>query len=168
MFQIHAKGSFTAASGSALSLISTCTVLKNSSFGSTGAVCGVLCSHQIDSLNRDLLTPYLHCVLTCIPMQVQFSPDGRWIVSASFDKSVKLWDGVKGTFVASFRGHVRPVYQVSWSSDSRLVVSGSSDSTLKVKQLLERFLENMVGCLWQLGQHIEANTSFEDIATQQN
>lgn len=64
--------------------------------------------------------------------QVQFSPDGRWIVSASFDKSVKLWDGVKGTFVASFRGHVRPVYQVSWSSDSRLIVSGSSDSTLKV------------------------------------
>ena len=65
-------------------------------------------------------------------VQVQFSPDGRWIVSASFDKSVKLWDGVKGTFVASFRGHVRPVYKVSWSSDSRLIVSGSSDSTLKV------------------------------------
>ncbi len=68
-------------------------------------------------------------------LQVQFSPDGRWIVSASFDKSVKLWDGIKGTFVTTFRGHVRPVYQVSWSSDSRLVVSGSSDSTLKVKLL---------------------------------
>lgn len=65
-------------------------------------------------------------------LQVQFSPDGRWIVSASFDKAVKLWDGVKGTFITTFRGHVRPVYQVSWSSDSRLVVSGSSDSTLKV------------------------------------
>ncbi|KAL3140994.1 hypothetical protein ABBQ32_005511 [Trebouxia sp. C0010 RCD-2024] len=64
--------------------------------------------------------------------QVQFSPDGRWIVSASFDKAVKLWDGVKGTFITTFRGHVRPVYQVSWSSDSRLVVSASSDSTLKV------------------------------------
>ena len=69
-------------------------------------------------------------------MQVQFSPDGRWIVSASFDKSVKLWNGTNGTFVATFRGHVRPVYQVSWSSDSRLVVSGSSDSTLKVQAYL--------------------------------
>lgn len=68
----------------------------------------------------------------CLRLQVQFSPDGRWIVSASFDKAVKLWDGVKGTFITTFRGHVRPVYQVSWSSDSRLVVSGSSDSTLKV------------------------------------
>lgn len=26
--------------------------------------------------------------------------------------AVKLWDGVKGTFVATFRGHVGPVYQV--------------------------------------------------------
>ena len=65
-------------------------------------------------------------------MQVQFSPDGRWLVSASFDKAIKLWDGVKGTFVATLRGHVGPVYQVAWSADSRLFVSGSKDSTLKV------------------------------------
>ena len=65
--------------------------------------------------------------------QVQFSPDGRWLVSASFDKAIKLWDGVKGTFVATFRGHVGPVYQVAWSTDSRLFVSGSKDSTLKVR-----------------------------------
>ena len=67
-------------------------------------------------------------------MQVQFSPDGRWLVSASFDKAIKLWDGVKGTFVATFRGHVGPVYQVAWSADSRLFVSGSKDSTLKVRK----------------------------------
>lgn len=44
--------------------------------------------------------------------QVTFSPDGRWVLSASFDKSVRLWDGVKGKFVATLRGHVGPVYQV--------------------------------------------------------
>ena len=64
--------------------------------------------------------------------QVQFSPDGRWVVSASFDKAIKLWDGVRGTFVATLRGHVGPVYQVAWSADSRLLVSASKDSTLKV------------------------------------
>ncbi|GAX77292.1 hypothetical protein CEUSTIGMA_g4738.t1 [Chlamydomonas eustigma] len=73
--------------------------------------------------------------------QVQFSPDGRWILSASFDKSVKLWDGLKGTFIASFRSHVGPVYQVAWSSDSRLFVSGSKDSTLKVWDLRTRKLK---------------------------
>ncbi|KNA23049.1 hypothetical protein SOVF_028360 [Spinacia oleracea] len=63
---------------------------------------------------------------------VYFSPDGQWVASASFDKSVKLWNGVTGKFVAAFRGHVGPVYQISWSADSRLLLSGSKDSTLKI------------------------------------
>ncbi|XP_012581522.1 PREDICTED: notchless protein homolog 1 [Condylura cristata] len=64
--------------------------------------------------------------------QVVFSPDSRVIASASFDKSIKLWDGRTGKYLASLRGHVAAVYQVAWSADSRLLVSGSSDSTLKV------------------------------------
>ncbi|XVE76756.1 hypothetical protein DITRI_Ditri13aG0006500 [Diplodiscus trichospermus] len=63
---------------------------------------------------------------------VYFSPDGLWVASASFDKSVKLWNGTTGEFIAAFRGHVGPVYQISWSADSRLLLSGSKDSTLKV------------------------------------
>ncbi|OMJ25825.1 Notchless protein-like protein, partial [Smittium culicis] len=63
---------------------------------------------------------------------VSFSPDGKYIASASFDNSVKLWDGYTGKFITSLRGHVSAVYQVCWSSDSRLLVSSSKDSTLKV------------------------------------
>ncbi|KAF2307440.1 hypothetical protein GH714_028626 [Hevea brasiliensis] len=44
---------------------------------------------------------------------VYFSPDGQWVASASFDGSVKLWNGVTGKFVAAFRGHVGRVYQIS-------------------------------------------------------
>uniref|UniRef100_A0A183GWF7 WD_REPEATS_REGION domain-containing protein n=1 Tax=Heligmosomoides polygyrus TaxID=6339 RepID=A0A183GWF7_HELPZ len=64
--------------------------------------------------------------------QVMFSPDTRYIASASFDKSVKLWCGKTGKFITSLRGHVNAVYQIAWSADSRLLVSGSADSTLKV------------------------------------
>ncbi|NXV22328.1 NLE1 protein, partial [Cepphus grylle] len=64
--------------------------------------------------------------------QVLFSPDTRLIASASFDKSIKLWDGRTGKYLTSLRGHVSAVYQIAWSADSRLLVSGSSDSTLKV------------------------------------
>uniref|UniRef100_A0A674H432 Notchless protein homolog 1 n=1 Tax=Taeniopygia guttata TaxID=59729 RepID=A0A674H432_TAEGU len=64
--------------------------------------------------------------------QVLFSPDTRIIASASFDKSIKLWDGRTGKYLTSLRGHVSAVYQIAWSADSRLLVSGSSDSTLKV------------------------------------
>jgi len=72
--------------------------------------------------------------------QVQFSPDGRLIASASFDKSIKLWNGRSGAFIASLRGHVQAVYQIAWSADSRLLVSGSADSTLKVWNIVERRL----------------------------
>ena len=45
-------------------------------------------------------------------------------------------------FIATLRGHVERVYQVSWSSDSRLLCSGSSDSTLKVKKNKEPVNDN--------------------------
>ncbi|KAK5887484.1 hypothetical protein CesoFtcFv8_016083 [Champsocephalus esox] len=64
--------------------------------------------------------------------EVLFSPDTRLLASASFDKSIKIWDGRTGKYLISLRGHVGSVYQVAWSADSRLLVSGSSDSTLKV------------------------------------
>ncbi|KAI9239458.1 hypothetical protein MVEG_00724 [Podila verticillata NRRL 6337] len=63
---------------------------------------------------------------------VSFSPDGRYIASASFDKSVKIWDSRDGKFIASLRGHVAEVYQVVWSSDSRMILSCSKDSTIKL------------------------------------
>eukprot|EP01113_Clastostelium_recurvatum_P036801 TRINITY_DN5305_c0_g1_i1.p1 TRINITY_DN5305_c0_g1~~TRINITY_DN5305_c0_g1_i1.p1 ORF type:complete len:472 (-),score=54.45 TRINITY_DN5305_c0_g1_i1:3-1418(-) len=63
---------------------------------------------------------------------VSFSPDGRTLASASFDKSLRLWDGATGKFLSTLRGHVGAVYQVCWSSDSRMLVSGSKDSTLKL------------------------------------
>lgn len=73
---------------------------------------------------------------------VSFSPDGLYIASASFDNSVKLWDGRNGKFIASLRGHVAPVYQVAWSADCRLLVSCSKDTTLKVWDVKSRKLKS--------------------------
>lgn len=73
-------------------------------------------------------------------IHVQFSPDGRYIVSGSFDKSIKLWDGYNGDFMYTFRGHVGPVYQIAWASDSRYLISASKDSTLKLWDIKTRKL----------------------------
>lgn len=66
---------------------------------------------------------------------VTFSPNGQMIASASFDNSVKLWNGVNGKFIATLRGHVASVYRIAWSADSRLLISASKDSTLKLWDL---------------------------------
>jgi ribosome assembly protein 4 len=77
---------------------------------------------------------------------VLFSPDGQFIASASFDKSVKLWHSASGKFVANLRVHAASVYQLAFSGDSRLLVSAAKDSTLKLWEVkTKRLLANLPG-----------------------
>ena len=63
---------------------------------------------------------------------VSFSPNLRFIASGSFDKGIKLWNGLTGAFICNFYGHVGSVYQLSWSADSKYLLSASKDSTVKL------------------------------------
>lgn len=69
---------------------------------------------------------------------VLFSPDGLYIASASFDKSVRVWNGTTGQFLFTLRGHIGAVYRVVWSADSRMLLSASRDSTCKVWEIRTR------------------------------
>ena len=64
---------------------------------------------------------------------VRFSPDGRWIVSGSWDGTVRIWDVSTGRQMGeSMRGHTNWVKSVAFSPDGRWIVSGSADKTVRI------------------------------------
>ncbi|MCU0566973.1 MAG: caspase family protein [Oculatellaceae cyanobacterium Prado106] len=64
--------------------------------------------------------------------QVQFSPDGKVLASASEDQRVKLWDVAQGNLIRDLQGHGDRVTSLSFSPDGKTLVSGSGDKTLKL------------------------------------
>ncbi|HZH17115.1 MAG TPA: SIR2 family protein [Archangium sp.] len=60
------------------------------------------------------------------------TPDGRRVVSASHDNTLKVWEWETGREVATLKGHWGPVNGCVVTPDGRHVVSASSDTTLKV------------------------------------
>ncbi len=61
-----------------------------------------------------------------------FSPDGRRLVSASSDKTVRIWDATSGAQLAVLHGHGDVVNSAVFSPDGRRAVSASSDKTVRV------------------------------------
>jgi WD40 repeat protein len=60
------------------------------------------------------------------------SPDGTWIVSASRDGTLKVWDARTGEARLTLDGHTGRVYGCAVSPDGTWIVSASWNNTLKV------------------------------------
>lgn len=60
------------------------------------------------------------------------SPDGAWILSASNDKTLKVWDAYTGTERFTLSGHTQAVTGCAISPDGLWIISVSSDATLIV------------------------------------
>ena len=60
------------------------------------------------------------------------SSDGRFVVSGSRDKSIKIWNISTGIDVTTLAGHSDIVSTVRLSSDDKFIVSASWDSTIKI------------------------------------
>ena len=63
---------------------------------------------------------------------VTISPDGRYILSGSIDKTMKLWELDTGTEIRTFKEHGDDVLSAAFSPDGRYVLSGSVDNTIKL------------------------------------
>lgn len=56
------------------------------------------------------------------------SPDGRMLVTGSYDRSAKVWDLASRALLATLPGHSDTVETVAFSPDGRLVVTGSKSA----------------------------------------
>jgi WD40 repeat protein len=63
---------------------------------------------------------------------VQFSPDGKNLVSAGADGAIKLWNTATGKEIKSMQGHDGDVTAVAFSPDGRFLVSGGRDGTVRL------------------------------------
>jgi len=63
------------------------------------------------------------------------TPDGRYVVSASNDQTLKVWELTSGRAIATLAGHTAGVTACAVTPDGRRVVSASFDNTLKVWEL---------------------------------
>ena len=61
-----------------------------------------------------------------------FSPDGKLIVTASSDKTARVWDVNTGKEILSLVGHTGYVYFAAFNRDGKRIVTASSDKTARV------------------------------------
>ncbi len=61
--------------------------------------------------------------------------DGRYAMSASADKTVRLWDLRTGKELHCFTGHTDDVLGVAISPDGKFGLSGSFDKTVRLWRL---------------------------------
>ena len=61
-----------------------------------------------------------------------FSPDGRWIVTASQDNTARVWDAESGRELIVLTGHTEGVHWAAFSPDGQRIVTASPDKTARI------------------------------------
>ncbi|MCP4978723.1 MAG: hypothetical protein GY931_21470, partial [Maribacter sp.] len=75
---------------------------------------------------------------------VAFSPDGKYVLTGSTDKTAKLWD-LKGKVIQPFLGHEGRIYSVAFSPDGKYALTGSLDNTAKLWDLKGNEIQSFKG-----------------------
>jgi WD40 repeat protein len=79
--------------------------------------------------------------------KINFSPDGKFLATASIDNTAKLWrfDGQKIEFLRTLKGHTDSLWDVTFSPDSRTIATASSDNNAKLWNLEGKEIKTLSG-----------------------
>ncbi len=59
-------------------------------------------------------------------------PDGKTLISANGDRTIKLWDLTTGKELRTLNGHWQAVNSIAIHSDGKTLFSGSRDGSIKL------------------------------------
>jgi len=65
-------------------------------------------------------------------VDLDFSRNGKYLLSASWDGSVGIWDIKKRKNIKFLKGHKGPVYSVKYSKDNKYIYSSGYDGEIKM------------------------------------
>jgi hypothetical protein len=91
---------------------------------------------------------------TAAVTSVAFSPDGRFVATASNDTTIIIWNTASRTVRATLKGHTAPVEAVAFSPDGQTLASASWDQTIRLWDMetckLKKTLEGHSGTVFAL------------------
>src|SRR5580704_1529285 len=94
-------------------------------------------------------------------MSIAFGPDSQWLVSASQDTTLKLWDVATGRELREFAGHRGMVWKTALTPDGTILVSAATDGSVKLWDVeTGRELRSLSGRspIWSLALSLDGGT----------